>query len=823
MSSVDITILGAGQDVGRSCIVVTFPSRRVLFDCGAHCGFVDHRRYPDLQLLGDPNEYNALYNEQMNAEFDSSASDGDSNSDTATGDGGATTSNTADSRGQLGAKTSASNVKDKTVRIATCMKNALQKTLINVTEHIDICIISHFHLDHVGALPFLTEHLGYNGPVYMTYPTRGLAPILLRDSAQVVASKFRNTVDTEGVSHGLNVLLNRTKKRKSLTVGQLGKVDPWGYTVDCVAQSLGRAQVMQLRATQEIGNVSITPYYAGHVLGAAMFHVECDGISVVYTGDFNTSPDKHLGPAYIPQLKPDVLICESTYASVVRQPRRATEMELCTVVHDCLIGGGKVLIPVFAVGRAQELAIILDNYWTKLQLTFPIYFGGGLSERATSYYKLHSAWTDSQNIPNLSENPFAMKHMLPFDNSFLNDDRPMVLFATPGMVHSGLSLKVCKLWGPNPKNLIVIPGYAAQGTVGNKLISGEKLIHSTIGTIEIKCKVRYLSFSAHADSVGIMRLIKQVQPKHLVLVHGEYDGMKKFAKHIALDFGIPVFHPANGQTITIKQAKGGAKMPIFYYPQLLLEASGIVLTAKDEIGHSKHPANAIGSKPTSELNDSRGAKDYDYFAASDSDSSIDFCIKKLEEPADHVSAIMFRLEDGIKSLSLHSNNADAAGEDKPTDAVKEEASGETPGSPKTSPKLEQLKETKGREQLLMVSRNHMAKMFRDGVTHLSMMPELRCHRVKYRQSFKCRERDFVEATEYVARVLNGDKGYFVEELPIYAKTMESGVLRVGGLEARHNPEDDMATMEWYYHEMQPNSIVYTMVHFLEKVAKEQME
>lgn len=183
---------------------------------------------------------------------------------------------------------------------------------------------------------------------------------------------------------------------------------------------------------------------------------------------------------------------------------------------------GKVLIPVFAVGRAQELAIILDTYWTKLQLKFPIYFGGGLSERATSYYKLHSAWTDSKNIPNIAENTFKLKNMLPFDNRLINDDKPMVLFATPGMVHSGLSLKVCKLWAPNPKNLILIPGYAVQGTVGNKLISGkniigrcttlagEKVIQTGTGSFEVKCKVRYLSFSAHADSAGIMRLIKQV-------------------------------------------------------------------------------------------------------------------------------------------------------------------------------------------------------------------------------------------------------------------------------------------------------------------------
>lgn len=178
----------------------------------------------------------------------------------------------------------------------------------------------------------------------MTYPTRGLAPILLRDSAQVVASKFRNTVDTEGSSRGLNTLLNRKKKRKPITVEQLEKLDPWGYTIDCVAESLHKAHVMQLKSTQSLGNIKITPYYAGHVLGAAMFHVECDGFKVLYTGDFNTAPDKHLGPARVPPLQPDVLICESTYASVVRQPRRATEMELCTVVHDCLLAGVRLAL-----------------------------------------------------------------------------------------------------------------------------------------------------------------------------------------------------------------------------------------------------------------------------------------------------------------------------------------------------------------------------------------------------------------------------------------------------------------------------------------------
>ncbi|GFE55834.1 cleavage and polyadenylation specificity factor, putative [Babesia ovis] len=727
MASVEITMLGAGQDVGRSCVVVTFPSRRILFDCGAHCGFVDHRRYPDLQLLGDPKRYESLYNDQINTMIDVEMDD---NADPMSSDMGQTDVHSGGNH--------TAGFRDRNVRIASCMKNALKETLNNVTSYIDCAIISHFHLDHVGALPFLTEHLGYKGPIFMTYPTRGLAPIMLRDSAQVVASKFRNVVDHEGSMRGANMLLNRGKKRKPLTVDQLNKMDPWGYTADCVAESLARAQVMQLKSTHKLGNITITPYYAGHVLGAAMFHVECDGISVLYTGDFNTTPDKHLGPAHVPPLCPDVLICESTYASVVRQPRRSTEMELCTIVHDCLIAGGKVLIPVFAVGRAQELAIILDTYWTRLQLQFPIYFGGGLSERATNYYKLHSTWTDSRNIPNLSDNPFSLKNMLPFDNNFLNEDRPMVLFATPGMVHSGLSLKACKLWAPNPKNLIVIPGYAVKGTVGNKLISGEKLIQTNTGPIEVKCKVRYLSFSAHADSAGILRLIKQVQPKNLVLVHGEYEGMKKFAKHVAMEVGIPVSHPANGQTIVIQKSEADKTVPLFHYPELLVEAAGLALRVN-------------------------GTQD-----------TLDFGIKKLEDPPYHISAIALEKHDCTSTIQLDiaQGGTGRAGHSRVKGERK--ARGD-PTAVEETVKQEVMEPSNDNDvQYYLYSRSHLASMIREGITHMPMVPELPVHRIKHRQRFSCSKRRFMETTDFVAQLMQSENSYFVEELPIHAETLASG-------------------------------------------------
>ena len=104
-----------------------------------------------------------------------------------------------------------------------------------------------------------------------------------------------------------------------------------------------------LNGTDEI---KVTAFYAGHVLGAAMFSIECNGEKVVYTGDFNMTADRHLGSAWIQKVKPDVVITETTYATTIRDSKRSREREFLKQVHETLDRGGKVLIPVFALGRA---------------------------------------------------------------------------------------------------------------------------------------------------------------------------------------------------------------------------------------------------------------------------------------------------------------------------------------------------------------------------------------------------------------------------------------------------------------------------------------
>ncbi|XP_046839429.1 integrator complex subunit 11-like isoform X2 [Xenia sp. Carnegie-2017] len=446
MPEIKVVPLGAGQDVGRSCILVTIGGKNIMFDCGMHMGYNDKRRFPDFQYI------------------------------TKTG---------------------------------------------SLTQYLDCVIITHFHLDHCGALPYFSEMVGYDGPIYMTHPTKAICPILLEDYRKI-------TVDKKGETDFFTsaMIKDCMKKVIAINLHQCVQVDD---------------------------DLEIKPYYAGHVLGAAMYLVKVGNESVVYTGDYNMTPDRHLGAAWIDKCRPDVLITESTYATTVRDSKRVRERELLKKVHDTIDKGGKILIPVFALGRAQELCILLETYWERMNLKAPIFFSTGLTEKANHYYKLFITWTN-QKIRNtfVQRNMFDFKHIKPFERSFADNPGPMVVFATPGMLHSGLSLQLFKKWAPDERNMIVIPGYCVVGTVGHKVLAGQKKIElDKKTTIDVKLSVQQMSFSAHADAKGIMQLIRQAEPRHVVLVHGESQKMDFLRDKIKEEFAIDCSKPANGETISI--------------------------------------------------------------------------------------------------------------------------------------------------------------------------------------------------------------------------------------------------------------------------------
>ncbi|KAI8644344.1 beta-lactamase-like protein [Parasitella parasitica] len=447
---IEVVPLGAGQDVGRSCILVTIGGKNIMLDCGMHMGYQDERRFPDFSYISKTGNY---------------------------------------------------------------------------TDILDAVIISHFHLDHCGALPFFTEMCGYDGPIYMTHPTKAICPILLEDYRKI-------TVERKGETNFFTsaMIKNCMKKVIPINLHQTLKVDD---------------------------DIEIKAYYAGHVLGAAMIYIRVGQESLVYTGDYNMTPDRHLGSAWIDKVRPDVLITESTYATTIRDSKRSRERDFLTKVHDCVANGGNVIIPVFALGRAQELCILIESYWDRMGLDVPIYFSTGLTERATEFYKLFINWTNQKIKSTFAQrNAFDFKHIKAWRKDYLDNKGPMVLFATPGMLNAGTSLQVFTKWAPDPKNMVIMPGYCVAGTVGAKVLLGQSLIEVDKFTqIKVNLQVKNLSFSAHADAKGIMQLIRMCEPRNVVLVHGERGKMDFLRSNIMKEFGIACYMPANGCSIKMETSR----------------------------------------------------------------------------------------------------------------------------------------------------------------------------------------------------------------------------------------------------------------------------
>eukprot|EP01060_Flectonema_neradi_P020402 TRINITY_DN27944_c0_g1_i1.p1 TRINITY_DN27944_c0_g1~~TRINITY_DN27944_c0_g1_i1.p1 ORF type:complete len:739 (+),score=93.07 TRINITY_DN27944_c0_g1_i1:180-2219(+) len=405
----------------------------------------------------------------------------------------------------------------------------------NLTDKIDAVLITHFHLDHVGSLPVLTERVGYSGPLIMSAPTKSISPLLLNDFAKIQA------------------------QRTSTTAWDPGDVE----------KCMSKASTIEVHETITLVSktgteIKITAYYAGHVLGAVMFLIEANGTSVLYTGDYNTSSDRHLAASYVPPgVRPDVLITESTYGNKIRDSRRARERVFLETVFDTVTKGGKVLIPVFAMGRAQELLLLIETYWKRMQLShIPIYFSAGMVGRANDYYKLHTSWTSpafknpAGRCSSSNGNSFAnfdFSDVSVFHDSLLSHPGPLVLFSTPGMLHAGSSLKAFHHWCGSDLNTVILPGFCVPGTLGHEVLTNESpTVTIDDKEVRVKCRALNMPFSAHADARGILRLVQQLSPQTVVLVHGDYERcMLPLIERVTVDCKISCYAPANGQSQSI--------------------------------------------------------------------------------------------------------------------------------------------------------------------------------------------------------------------------------------------------------------------------------
>lgn len=279
-------------------------------------------------------------------------------------------------------------------------------------------MIPSFHLDHCAGLPYFLEkvhfksfcNINFNlqttfkGKVFMTHPTKAIYKMLLSDYVKV------SNIAIEEMLYDEQDLINSMEKIETINYHQ---------QVEC-------------------GGVTFWSYNAGHVLGAAMFMVEIAGVRILYTGDFSRQEDRHLMAAEIPHIPPNILIVESTYGVQIHEPRNERERRFTTTVYDIVRRGGRCLLPVFALGRAQELLLILDEFWeSHPELNnIPIYYASNLAKKCMTVYQTYTNMMNDKIRQQFAvSNPFIFKHISNLKSmEHFQDVGPCVVMASPGML-----------------------------------------------------------------------------------------------------------------------------------------------------------------------------------------------------------------------------------------------------------------------------------------------------------------------------------------------------------------------------------------------------
>ncbi|XP_020697815.1 cleavage and polyadenylation specificity factor subunit 3-I isoform X2 [Dendrobium catenatum] len=320
---------------------------------------------------------------------------------------------------------------------------------------------------------------------------------------------------------------------------------------------LDKFQVIDFHQTVEVNGIRFWCYTAGHVLGAAMFMVDIAGVRVLYTGDYSREEDRHLRAAETPQFSPDICIIESTYGVQLHQPRVIREKRFTDVIHSTISQGGRVLIPAFALGRAQELLLILDEYWSNHPElhNIPIYYASPLAKRCMAVYQTYiNAMNERIRNQFANSNPFDFKHISPLKSIENFDDvGPSVVMASPSGLQSGLSRQLFDRWCTDKKNACVIPGYVVEGTLAKTIINEPKEVTLINGlTAPLNMQVYYISFSAHADFAQTSTFLKELMPPNIVLVHGEANEMARLKQKLITlfaDQNTKIISPKNCQSV----------------------------------------------------------------------------------------------------------------------------------------------------------------------------------------------------------------------------------------------------------------------------------
>jgi putative mRNA 3-end processing factor len=346
--------------------------------------------------------------------------------------------------------------------------------------------------------------MGYQGRIFATPATFDLMHMLLEDSLKVQRKK--------GQEPGFS----------SQDIKRMGKHE----------------KIMDFRSPQEIGSSTVELLSAGHIPGAAMVSVRSRGKSLLYTGDVKFEATDFMFGADTDVGDVDVLISESTYSYKDHPKRIKLKAQLLSIIEQTCHNGGVVLLPAFAVGRTQELLMMLKD------INFPIYVDGmGIRAGARMLSHPHS-FLDSRTLDKAFRHATKVRRT-PDRHEALR--KPSVIITTAGMLQGGpVSFYISKL--ANRKDCaMVLTGYQVEDTPGRNLVeTGNYITHEV--DVRPQFPIHFLDFSAHTDKSHLISFYKKVNPQKIVLVHG--DRTVEFAEELR-GMGFDAVAPANGETVNI--------------------------------------------------------------------------------------------------------------------------------------------------------------------------------------------------------------------------------------------------------------------------------
>ncbi len=387
---------------------------------------------------------------------------------------------------------------------------------------LDAVLVTHGHLDHVGRLPLLVK-LGYQGRFYATRGTRDIAKIILRDAAFLQVEDYQRAL------------------RKAARAGRASEVPGPLFDVADAEEAISRFTTVELGAPLDVGGgVRVTYESAGHILGSAYLVLEAEGRRVVFSGDLgNRQSALHFTAR--PPVDADAIVLETTYADRTHRSLEDTRAEFAEVVSTALQAGGNVLIPTFAVERAQQVLYEIYRLVREGRIPdLPVYLDSPMATRVTREYRegIDELRPEVARVFAEGGDPFdppSLTFTVTTDESMaLNDIHAgMIVLAGSGMMTGGRILHHLKhnLWREGAS--VIVVGYQARGTLGRALVDGATHVRIFGETIVVKASIHTIGgFSAHADHDDLLAFIARSQDARLLLVHGEPDVMDGFAAQL---------------------------------------------------------------------------------------------------------------------------------------------------------------------------------------------------------------------------------------------------------------------------------------------------